>query len=230
MSIVDRKRFLGISAAAAGALGAQQLLGVGGVDAAIMKPGQFSQQFLNKKADIKQVWDFTSTDQAQTGIGAMKNAMNAFQFSYLKSHYLLIVLRGPSAVVYGMNDAMWAKYGLGAKYQIFDLKQGAYATHNPLYPRTTSDDGKLDPNDPKSLFEDSSLQALQQRGAFVVVCHDALQSQAKLAVQDKRAHGMSITQVYADMVAHLISGAEATPSGSSVIAIAQMAGFTYAKQ
>ncbi|HEY8285302.1 MAG TPA: hypothetical protein VIJ28_13040 [Chloroflexota bacterium] len=230
MSNVDRKRFLGLSAAAAGALGAKQLFGVGGVDAAIMKPGQFDQTFLTKKADIKQVWDFTSTDQAQTGIGAMKNAMNAFQFSYLKSHYLLIVLRGPSAVVYGMNDAMWAKYGLGAKYQIFDQARGAYATHNPLYPRTTSGNGKLDPNDQKSLFEDASLQALQQRGAFVVVCHDALEGQARLAVRDKRAHGMTMARVYADMAAHLIPGAEATPSGSSVIAIAQMDGFTYAKQ
>ena len=230
MSNVDRKRFLGLGAAAAGALGAQQLFGLGGVDDAIMKPGQFSQGFLAKKADVKQVWDFTSTDQAQTGIGAMKNAMNAFQFSYLKSYYLLIVLRGPSAVVYGMDDAMWSKYGLGAKYQIFDQAKGAYAVSNPLYPRTTTDKGKLNPNDPKSLFEDASLQALQQRGAFVVVCHDALEGQAKLAVQDKRAHGMTQAQIYTDMAAHLIPGAEATPSGSSVIAIAQMDGFTYAKQ
>jgi hypothetical protein len=228
---VNRRRFLELSTLAAGA-------GLGGLfgqteeaAAATVKPGDYDQTFLHKKAGIRQIWDFTTVDQVQTGVGAMKNAMNAFQFFYRKSHYLLINLRGPSAVIYALDDAMWAKYTLGAKYQVFDpAAPGSLARRNPLFARLNTDNGMLSPDDPKSLYQDATLQAFQQRGAHISACHDALGGQAALAVTDNRAQGLTAAQVYQDLVQHLVPGAQQTPSGSSLIAVAQQVGFTYAKQ
>ncbi len=230
---LNRRQLLGLGALTASAAGIDSLLGAGvtGADAAVMRPGEFDQSFLAKRADIRQIWDFTSIDQVQTGIGAMKNAMNAYQFSYRKSHYLVIDLRGPSAVIYALDDTMWATYKLGAKYQIFDTVGGSFATVNPLYKRVNTDNGTLAPDNTKSLYQDASLAALQQRGAHIAACHDALQSQAALAVKDGRAAtGMTAAQVFADFSRHLVPGAQQTPSGSSLIAVAQQLGFTYAKQ
>ena len=94
--------------------------------------------------------------------------------------------------------------------------------------RTTTDNGTLPRNDPKSLYQDSSLQALQQRGAQLAACHDALGGHA---VQGGRApKGMTQPQVYADLAAHLVPGTLQTPFGSSLIAVAQAMGFIYATQ
>lgn len=228
---VNRRRFLGLGALVASVVGVEGLFGqVNIADASIMRPGEFDQTFLSRKADIRQIWDFTTADQARSGIGAIKNAMNAFQFSYQKSHYVVIDLRGPSAVIYGLDDTMWVKYGLAAKYQILDEEAGAFANHNTLYKRLNVDNGTFNPDDGKSLFQDATLQAFQQRGAHIAICHDALQAQASLAVKDRRAHRLTADQVYKDMAAHLVPGAQQTPSGSALIAVAQAIGFTYAKQ
>jgi hypothetical protein len=124
---------------------------------------------------------------------------------------------------------MWVKYDLGTKYQIFDPVHGGIARRNPLYPRTTTDNGTLPWTDSKSYYQDSSLQVLQLRGAHVSACNDAIGGVAGQAVQDNRAHGLTAAQVRADLVQHLVPGAQVTPSGSALIGVAQVLGFTYAK-
>lgn len=182
-----------------------------------LNPGTFDQRFLAKQADVKQIWDFTDIEQIQLdGLTAIKNAMNDFQFVYQKVLYPVIDLRGQT-VVYALDDVMWMKYHLGTLTGQNTLEK------NPLYHRFTSDNGTLNNEDPRSIYQDHSLQALMQRGVQIAVCHQALKG---LASQ----HGSNAQSVFNEWAAHLIPGAKQTPSGSSLVAVAQHLGFTYAKQ
>lgn len=188
-----------------------------------LKPGTFDQQFLAKPADVKQIWDFSALEQVLSeGFIPIKNAMNAFQFVYQKSFYPVICLRGP-VVVYALDDTMWGKYRLSS---VYDQQANTTENQNPLYHRVTTGSGTLKPDDPNSPYQDPSLQALLQRGLSLAVCHDALNG---LSVQLAKQHGPTAQAVFADLATHLISGAQQTPSGSSLIAVAQHLGFTYAK-
>ena len=189
-----------------------------------LNPNGFNQQFLAKPADIRQVWDFVTVDQIQPqGLTAIRNAMNAFQFTYKKTLYPLICLRG-NAVIFALNDKIWSKYSLDALYS---SKTGGTTKGNPLYNRRSTDNGSLSPEYPDSLYQDSSLQALLQRGSHLVVCHNALNG---LSIQLAEQHGLLIDATFNELAAHIVPGAQQTPSGSSLIAVAQFLGFTYAKQ
>jgi len=189
-----------------------------------LNPSDFDQQFLTKPADIKQIWDFVTIDQVQPqGLTAIRNALNAFQFTYKKTLYSVICLRG-NAVIYALDDAMWAKYKLAT---VYGQQPESVSNQNPLYHRFTTDNGTLSPEDPNSLYQDPSLQALLQRGSHIAVCHDALNGLAGLLAQQR---GFTTGSVFNELAAHLVSGATQTPSGSSLIAVAQYLGFTYAKQ
>lgn len=193
-------------------------------DGPYLSPGTFNQQFLAKSADIKQVWDFAGIDQIQSdSFTPIKNALNAFQFTYHKSLYPVICLRG-SAVIYALDDAMWSKYGLGT---VYGQQNGETTDQNPLYHRYTTDNGTLSPQDPDSLYQDPSLQALIQRGAQVAVCHDALNG---LSILLATKRGLLEDSTFKELATHLVPGTQQTPSGSSLIAVAQHLGFTYAKQ
>jgi hypothetical protein len=178
-----------------------------------LSPIGFDQQFLAKAADIKQIWDFTTIDQIEpSGLNPIGNALNAFQFTYKKTLYPVICLRG-SAVIYGLDDAMWIKYRLGT---VFGQSNKGSTDVNPLYSQRFTD-----------LSQDSSLQGFQQRGAHLVLCHDAMLG---LAGTLEEQRGIIADAVYNELAAHLVPGAQQTPSGSSLIAVAQHFGFTYAKQ
>ncbi len=189
-----------------------------------LHPGTFNQQFLAKTADIKQIWDFSNIEQIQSdGFNAIRNTLNELKFLYQKSLYVLIDLRG-QAIIYGLDDILWEKY----KLNIF-LGQNSdqSISYNPYYKRITTGDENSNPNDINSLYQDSRLQALQQRGVHIVVCHQALKALSlKLAGQ----HDSTTQSVFEELSTHLIPGVQQTPSGSSLLAVAQYLGFTYAKQ
>ena len=189
-----------------------------------LSPNGFDQQFLAKSADIRQIWDFVTVDQIRPqGLTAIRNALNAFQFTYKKTLYPVICLRG-NAVIYVLDDKMWMKYRLDT---LFAQKNGGITGSNPLYSRQTTDNGSLSPQDPDSLYQDPSLQALLQRGSHVAVCHDALNG---LSMRLADQPGLTAQTIFKELVMHFIPGAQQTPSGSSLIAVAQHLGFTYAKQ
>lgn len=185
-----------------------------------LSPSGFDQRFLAKSADIRQIWDFVTIEQVQPqGLVAVRNALNAFQFIYNKSFYPIICLRG-NAAIYALDDTIWMKYGIGNLYNSPTNSNNG----NPVYSRHTATEGISNFED---ISQDSSLQGLLQRGAHLVVCHDALNS---ISMKIAKQHRLSIASAYNELESHLVSGAQQTPSGSSLIAVAQHLGFTYAKQ
>lgn len=96
----------------------------------------------------------------------IRNWLNSLQFSYqVPGHQLLVVaaLYG-SANLINYNDVTWSKYRFGEKYGITDPTTGKPALRNIFQPRAGSDDGSLAPDNPKSLWQESNVVALQNRG------------------------------------------------------------------
>ncbi len=71
-----------------------------------------------------------------------------------------------SSNVITYNDIAWNKYRFGEKYGINDPTTGKPALRNIFQPRAGSDDGTLAPDDPKSLYQEATVEALQKRGVI----------------------------------------------------------------
>jgi len=126
--------------------------------------GNYDQSFLTKTADVKQIWDFTNFDQVNSGLSAIRNALNDFQFTYKKSLYPVISLRGEPAVICGLDDAMWKKYHLTL---FLNSTITVTTDNNPLYSSTTANIATKTPSDLEKFYKDASLQALQKRGVHI---------------------------------------------------------------
>lgn len=118
---------------------------------------------------------------------------------------------------YGLNDRMWAKYGLGA---YLDAKgaDGKPATANPW--RTA-------PQILGMSIPPASIEALQKRGTTFIICNNALEIFAGLLAQSK---GLDPKAVYQDMKANILPGVTLVPAMVIAVEKAQAAGFTYQRQ
>jgi hypothetical protein len=96
----------------------------------------------------------------------IRNGLNGAQFSYGEPPGSLQVVvqcyvTGNSATY---NDAMWAKYRFGEKYEIRDRTTGQPATRNIFYPRTTTGGADLPLENAQSLYNDTGIAGLMERG------------------------------------------------------------------
>jgi intracellular sulfur oxidation DsrE/DsrF family protein len=118
---------------------------------------------------------------------------------------------------YALNDAAWAKYGLGAFLETKDAS-GAFANANPW--RTA-------PQVIGMSLPQASIEALQQRGATFIVCNNALQIFSSLVA---KKGGLDPKVVYEDMKASILPGVILVPGMVVAIEQAQRAGVTYHRQ
>ena len=118
---------------------------------------------------------------------------------------------------YGLNDATWAKYRLGAFLDTKDSK-GAYAIANPW--RTT-------PEILGMSLPQASIESLQKRGATFILCNNALTIFSALVAQKG---GLDPKVVYEDMKANILPGVVLVPGMVVAIEQAQRAGLTYHRQ
>lgn len=153
----------------------------------------------------------------------VKNALNGLQFGFGYGPESIVVAlagHGPSSG-YAYSDEMWAKYRLGEFLHIADAS-GAPLTHNAYYARSASFDRSVDPDDPKSMYQDTSVEMLQRRGVVVLTCHTAVMEQAKgLVAAGIVPTGTTARDVGADLLTHLIPGAIVVPSMVATIAVLQ---------
>ena len=76
-----------------------------------------------------------------------------------------------------------------------------------------------DPDDPQSVFQDTSIATLQSRGMVVLTCHTAVEEQARAIVKNGFAPaGMDASAVADDILTHLIPGAVVVPAMIAAIA------------
>jgi hypothetical protein len=131
-----------------------------------------------------------------------------------------LAAHGPSSS-YTYSDYVWEKYKIG---QLFDLKDaaGTPIVSNVFLKRRSPIDRKADPDDDKGMYQDTSIEMLQERGLIVLTCHTAVEEQARTIVKKGLAPaGMTPSQVADDVLTHLIPGAVVVPAMVATIAVMQ---------
>jgi intracellular sulfur oxidation DsrE/DsrF family protein len=116
---------------------------------------------------------------------------------------------------------VWSKYKIGDFYKLKDEKGNAVASNTFLSP-ASDPSSSTDPDDPKSIYQDTSIQTLQKRGVMFLTCHTAVEEQARALVKAGNAPpGMSPSDVAADILTHLIAGTHVVPSMMATIMVLQ---------
>ena len=118
---------------------------------------------------------------------------------------------------YGLNDAVWAKYALGEFLETRD-GSGKPATANPWRAEPEILGMKLAP---------ASIEALQKRGATMILCNNALTIFSGMLAQQR---GLDPKVVYEDMKANILPGVELVPGMVVAIEQANRAGLSYHRQ
>ena len=119
---------------------------------------------------------------------------------------------------FGLTDAAWAKYQLGEFLQENDPATGKPAMKNPWRSSPTILGMSLPP---------ASIEALQKRGATLILCNNALEIFSGLLAAKR---GLDSKTVYEDLRANILPGVNLVPGMVIAVEQAQRAGLTYHRQ
>lgn len=179
------------------------------------------EKLVGKPADIRQMWEAVAFRPAI--FNNIKNSLNGLVFGYGYAPERIAMAfcpHGPSSA-YTYADEIWVKYKIGPFYKLTDTS-GALLTSNVFLRPAKSLNGSADPDDPNSVFQDTSIQTLQNRGVVFLTCHTAVEEQARALVKAGNAPaGMNATDVANDILTHLIPGAHVVPAMVSTVAVLQ---------
>ncbi len=173
---------------------------------------------VDKPADIRQVWEAVSFHPAI--FNNIKNGLTGlrFGFGYPADRIgLVLAPHGPSSA-YTYADEVWQRYHIG---DAFGLKDGSgkMIDSNIFLRPQSAFESATDPDDPQSIYQDTSIATLQSRGMVVLTCHTAVEEQARAIVKGGFAPaGMNAPAVADDILMHLIPGALVVPAMIAAIA------------
>jgi hypothetical protein len=183
-------------------------------------------ELLQSKAKVKQVYDIRPIGDGKF-LNNIKNSLNGLQFGFgvpVEQMKVVSAMHGPSNML-NFDDQVWAKYGLGELVQVTDSLTGAPAARNIYYPQKP---GKgTNPDDPDSILQDTSIQALQARGVVFLSCHTATEEQVRGFVKKGQMKG-AVEDIVNDLQAHVLPGVLVVPAMVAAIALLQSEGrFSY---
>jgi len=164
-------------------------------------------QLAKNPAQVKQVYDVTQI--AEGGfLNNIKNSLNGLHFGFgvpVEQIKIVAALHGPANML-NYDDFIWNKYRIGAWLKVTDPSTGQPAVKNVFYPSkagTALHSSSENPDSPESLYQDTSIQALQRRGLKLLACHTATEEQARALI----AHN-NLTQqpeeIVKEMLAHTL--------------------------
>ncbi len=174
---------------------------------------------VGRPAQMRQLYEAVAFRPAV--LNNIKNSFNGLQFGFgYPPGTIAVVLaaHGPSAV-YGYGDELWGKYRLGEFFKLTDMTGAPIASNIFLRKRATID-ASADPDDPAGMYQDASIEMLQHRGLVVLICHTAVEEQARALVKGGFAPA-SASDVADDLLTHLIPGAIVVPAMVATIAVLQ---------
>lgn len=223
---MNRTKFIAASASlVAASAGVSQAQGIPGGTHLVERKADFDaaafRKLLGRPAKIRQLFEqIAFKPQALSNV---KNALNGltFGYGYDASHVAVAFApHGPAAAL-GYSDYLWDKYKLGDFFGIKDA-QGATTASNIWLKAKATVDPKADPDDPKSMYQDASIEMLQKRGVVFMTCHTAVEEQSRNLVKEGApAAGQSADDVAKDILTHLIPGAVVVPSMVATVAVLQ---------
>ncbi len=220
--MISRKRFV-----AAAALGASAVTLDGWPQAAkataralhvpVLLPGQYDRAAMlatiQKQSENKQVFQSVNAlviENLASLYVHMQNSLNAFEFSFgmgRGSLATLAVLTGAS-IAFALNDEVWKRYGFGAAFKL--------APTNIYYPAKSLRE-RGSPNDPESIYQDWSAEAVMHRGGAFMVCHNAM---AGIAQSLAGQTGQTAQSVLDDFTANVLPGFQIVPAGVAATQLA----------
>ncbi len=235
MNAINRRSFFGTAAAGIAAIGltleatpmAQAQLVYAKKD---WKIQQFD-QLAKSPARVKQVYDIVGVGEGKF-LNNVKNSLNGFEIGWgipRDQVKVAVGMHGPANML-NYDDSIWSKYGIGEWLKVDDPETGKPATRNPYF--ASKSGGKYssqDSNSRESLFQDTSIQALQSRGVQFMSCHTADEEQARALVAHNK---LSITPeaLVEEMLAHTVPGVLVVAAMVSAIALLQSEGhYSYIK-
>jgi hypothetical protein len=176
---------------------------------------------VGRTAQIRQIYEAVAFKPAL--LNNVKNSFNGLQFGFgypNGSIAVALAAHGPSSA-YTYSDYLWTKYRIGDFYKLTDAN-GAPLSSNVFLAKHAALDWNADPDDDGGMYQDTSIEMLQQRGLIVLTCHTAVEEQARqLAKKGYAPAGMTPSQVAADILTHLIPGSIVVPSMVATIAVLQ---------
>ena len=184
-------------------------------------------QLAKSTARVKQVYDVVQVGDGKF-LNNIKNSLNGFDFGFgipKDQVKIAAALHGPANLL-NYDDAIWSKYAIGAWLKVNDPATGEPATRNPFYASKSTPGMKYasqDPDSRESIFQDTSIQALQSRGVKFMSCHTADEEQARAII----AHNKLTIEPEAlvrEMLAHTIPGVLVVAAMVSAIALLQSEG------
>lgn len=176
-------------------------------------------------ARIKQVYDIIAIGGGGF-LNNIKNSLNGLHYGFgIPANQIQIAaaLHGPSNML-NMDDYVWKKYQVGEWFKVTDPETGKPAERNLYYPsKHNLKYPSTSPDSEDSLFQDTSIQALQHRGVHFLCCHTAAEEQAR-----KLIHLRGLTQkpeeIVQDWLSHTLPGVLVVAAQVAAIALLQTEG------
>jgi intracellular sulfur oxidation DsrE/DsrF family protein len=184
-------------------------------------------QLAESPARVKQVYDVTQI--ADGGfLNNIKNSLNGLHFGFgipVAQIKIVAALHGPANLL-NYDDFIWNKYKIGAWLKINNLSANQPALKNPYYAskaRAAQHYSTEDPDSGDSIYQDTSIQALQHRGVKLLSCHTALEEQVRGLIAHQNLTQQP-EQIVKEMLAHILPDVLVVASMVAAIALLQTDG------
>jgi hypothetical protein len=191
------------------------------------------QKIVHHPAQIKQLFDVVPIGDGKF-LGNVKNSLTALRFGFgVPEQQIKIVagLHGPANLL-NYDDFIWNKYQIGEWLNVIDPETGKPAVRNLFYKSKTGveqERASKDPDDLNSIYQYTSMEALQERGVQFMSCHTALEEQVRALIRHSKL-SQAPEEIVREMLAHTVPGTLVVASMVAAIAILQAEGrYTYIK-
>ena len=214
----SRRSFLGVLSAVGGAAVLRPVdahASAGHARRSLPASGEWDLSWLDQlQGKHKQVFDLGGPE-----LLVVANYLRAFREVFQLEHPQVNAVVGIAykAFPINANDALWAKYELGARWKIDDPLTGKPSTRNVF--------AEL-PADTPNVMREASVRALQARGTIFWQCNNALNA---IVQELSRATKQQFDAVRAELIAGLLPGVKLIPAHTMLIGLAQEHGCTYEK-
>lgn len=235
MSPLSRRSFVSQAAAGLAALGMAAEAPRTAHAQLVWKGAQWKlasfRKLVNHPAEVKQLWNVTQIGGGKF-LNGIKNSLNGlcYGFDVPKDQIKLVAaLHGPANLI-NYDDFIWDKYQIGAWLDVTDPSTGKPAVRNifrsPRQPITAAS-WAADPSDRASVYQDTSVEALQTRGVQFLSCHTATEEQAR-ALVERHKLSQAPEEIVQEMLAHTLPNVMVVASMVAAIALLQTRGhYTY---
>jgi hypothetical protein len=189
------------------------------------------QKLVENPARIKQLYDIVQIGDGNF-LSNVKNSFNGLRFGFgipERQIKIAAALHGPANLL-NYDDYIWEKYQIGEWLKVTDPATGKPAVKNLFYTSKIGlkqESAAKNPGDRDSIYQDTSMQALQSRGAQFLSCHTALEEQVRVLIHRNRL-SQSPKDIVKDMLTHIVPGVLVVASMVAAIALLQAEGhYTY---